>query len=198
MKIYRIMISCLMVSTGVLLLNRASITTGGTVGLALSLTYLLHSPFSVTYFLVNLPFYVLSIVKLGWKFTLSTIAAVTLLSLLSSIHSLIPAFTLPMWFGAIAGGLVVGSGLALLLSSGSSLGGHNILALFLQQRYNWNPGLVMLVLDGLVLCLSFGSTGWIGGLYSVLSLIVLSFIINLFKSHFLTSTTPEPAVERTT
>lgn len=134
MKSFYIGLGCLIVSFGVLLLNQASISTGGTVGLSLTVAYAFNHSFSTAYLLVNLPFYLLSIVKFGWRFTLTTAASVTLLSLLSIFHSLIPSLMLPVWLGSVLGGFIIGLGMALLLMNGSSLGGSNILALYLQQK----------------------------------------------------------------
>lgn len=42
----------------------------------------------------------------------------------------------------------------------------------------------MFVLDGLIITGSFYSIGLFKGLYSVLSIVILSFMIHLFKSRF--------------
>lgn len=183
-KILNLLIGCLVVSIGVLILKRSGISTGGTVGLSLSATYLLGSSFPLTYCLVNVPFYVLSLMKMGWKFTLSTLFSVTALSLMSVVAGKLPTFILPGWFGAVFGGIIIGLGMTYLFQNDSSLGGTNILALFLQRKYGWNPGKVMFVLDGLIIAGAFYSTGVVRGLLSVLSIVILSFIINLYKRRF--------------
>ncbi|MEK3699982.1 YitT family protein [Paenibacillus sp. FSL R10-2199] len=184
LQILKVLLGTLIVSIGVLILKHSEIITGGTVGLSLSLSYWLGTSFSVTYLLVNIPFYVLSLFKMGWKFTVSTLFAVSSLSLMSAAAARLPEFVLPGWFGAAIGGSVMGLGMSYLFLNGSSLGGSNILVLIFHKKFGWNPGKVMFVLDGLIITGSFYSIGLFKGLYSVLSIVILSFMIHLFKSRF--------------
>ncbi|WP_245648215.1 YitT family protein [Paenibacillus borealis] len=184
LQILKVLLGTFIVSIGILILKRSEIITGGTVGLSLSLSYWLGSSFSIMYCLVNIPFYVLSLFKMGWKFTVSTLFAVSSLSLMSAAAARLPEFVLPGWFGAAIGGSIMGLGMAYLFLNGSSLGGSNILALFFHKKFGWNPGKVMFVLDGLIIAGSFYSIGLFKGVYSVLSIVILSFIIHLFKSRF--------------
>ena len=184
LQILKVLLGTLIVSIGVLILKRSEIITGGTVGLSLSLSYWLDTSFPLMYCLVNIPFYVLSLFKMGWKFTMSTLFAVSSLSLMSAAAARLPEFVLPGWFGALTGGCVMGLGMAYLFLNGSSLGGSNILALFFHKKFGWNPGKVMFILDGLIIAGSFYSIGFFKSIYSVMSIVILSFIINLFKSRF--------------
>lgn len=82
----------------------------GTAGLALAGSYIFNMSFSQIFFLINVPFYVFSYFQMGIKFTLSTIASVSLLSFLTGIissSSFIP-YTFPAFIGAIVGGSLVG------------------------------------------------------------------------------------------
>jgi len=102
-RISLILLGCLMVSIGVIILKHSNLVTGGTAGLSLSATYLFNLPFSVVFFLINIPFYIFSFIRMGWNFTLSTICSVAILSALTSIDAFLPAFTFPMLLGAVLG-----------------------------------------------------------------------------------------------
>ncbi|MFD1638008.1 YitT family protein [Evansella tamaricis] len=175
------LLGCFIVSVGILFLQNSEVITGGTAGLALSFSYLMNSSFAVVFFLINLPFYILSYFKMGWKFTASTIFAITSLSIMSEIVQFFPSFTIHPIFGSIIGGTIAGLGLSILFMNGSSLGGANILSLFLQQRFNWNPGKTMFAFDFLVILTGLYSVGLVRGFYSVLSIFVISYIISFFK-----------------
>jgi uncharacterized membrane-anchored protein YitT (DUF2179 family) len=138
-KFLFIFLGCLLTSLGVIILKDSHIVTGGTAGLSLSLSYLTGLTFSILFFIVNLPFYIFSIYRMGWKFTLSTNGSVSLLSLLAAIEQWILAISIPMIVGSIFGGFIIGVGVTMVFLNGSSLGGANILALFLQKRFNINP-----------------------------------------------------------
>ncbi|OEH86523.1 hypothetical protein BHU72_13000 [Desulfuribacillus stibiiarsenatis] len=183
-KILNILLGCFLASVGVILLKHSMIGTGGTAGLSLSASYLLNVPFSLVFFLVNIPFYVFSVLRMGWKFTISSIISVTLLSLMTSVTQWLPAFTLPIWFGAIAGGIIIGLGLSILFKNGSSLGGANILALFLQKRYNINPGKTNFIFDFMVVMSSMYALGITRGLFSILSIAIISKVIGYFKNEY--------------
>lgn len=190
-KISLILLGCLLTSIGVIILKHSSIVTGGTAGLSLGTAYLTNLPFSVVFFLVNIPFYIFSFIRMGWKFTLSTICSVGLLSAMTSVDQLLPAFTLPMILGAVLGGLIIGIGLSILFMNGSSLGGANILALFLQKRFNINPGKTNFIFDVMVVLTSVYAVGLLKGLVSIISIAVTSKVISYFKNEIARKTTEQ-------
>ncbi|WP_226037255.1 YitT family protein [Aquibacillus saliphilus] len=181
-KIVSILFGIILVSIGVIILNRSQIVTGGTAGLALNLSYLFSSPFSIIFFLINIPFYIFSVIRMGWKFTISTTCSVSLLSVFTSFNYLIPTFSIPIWIGTIISGLLIGIGLSFLFANGSSLGGANILALFLHKRYNFNPGLTTFIFDFSVVLTSLYAVGLTKGIASVFSIAITSLVISYFKN----------------
>lgn len=142
----------MLVSLGVALFGKVGLITGGTVGLGFLLHYASGIGFGKLFFVINLPFYALAWKKKGWKFTLKTFCAVFLLS---SFTELLPhAITLdsiaPL-YAATMGGLLMGVGLLILFRHNASLGGFNILVLYLQERFGWRAGLVQMALDVTIL-----------------------------------------------
>lgn len=145
----------LLVSLGVALLGKASLITGGTVGIAFLLHYITGISFGKLFFAINVPFYFLAVKKMGWKFTLKTFSAVFLLSAFSEMLPLVFRLeTLNPLYAATMGGLLCGVGLLVLFRHRSSLGGINVLVLYLQERYGLRAGLVQLGLDAAILTLS--------------------------------------------
>jgi uncharacterized membrane-anchored protein YitT (DUF2179 family) len=137
---------------GIALLAHAQLLTGGAAGIALLLHYATGGEFSLLLLAVNLPFYVLSLLRLGWKLTLRTVLATLLLSLLSKLT--------PTWlsiaqlnpiYAATIGGTLMGLGLLILFRHGTSLGGVGVLALYAQERYGIPAGYVQLAVDALIL-----------------------------------------------
>ncbi|MFP3888017.1 YitT family protein [Priestia filamentosa] len=180
-KLFNILLACLLTGTGVIILNHSHVVTGGTAGLSLSLAYLSDAPFTILFFLINIPFYIFSFFKMGMKFTVTTICAVTLLSLITAVNPFLPSFEIPSILGAVIGGAVIGLGLSFLFINSASLGGFNIVTLYFQKRFQLNPGKVNFSLDFTVVLLSMYSIGIFKGLCSVVSIAVTSFIIGYFK-----------------
>jgi uncharacterized membrane-anchored protein YitT (DUF2179 family) len=145
----------LLVSLGVALIGHAGLITGGIAGLCLLLHYATGIGFGKLFFVISLPFYFFSLKKLGWQFTLKTFGAILMLSVFSELLQL--ALTLesiePLYASAM-GGLLMGVGLLVLFRHKASLGGFNILVVYLQERFGWRAGLVQLALDAVILVAS--------------------------------------------
>lgn len=145
----------LLISLGVALLGKASLITGGTVGIAFLLHYLTGISFGKLFFAINVPFYFLAVKKMGWRFAIKTFCAV---GLLSAFSEMLPLFfrleALNPLYAATMGGLLCGVGLLVLFRHRASLGGINVLVLYLQERYGLRAGLVQFGLDVAILLLS--------------------------------------------
>lgn len=142
---------CLFAALGVFLFQQAGLLPGGTVGLALLIHYSLGLDLGLALVLANLPFYGLAWLRMGPAFTLKTVAAVSLLALAS--------WWLPQGLGvqqvsgllaALLGGLLCGAGILILFRHRASLGGFNVLALYLQEKAGLRAGKVQMLLDGAV------------------------------------------------
>ncbi len=145
----------LFVALGVALFKQVGMVTGGTVGIAFLGHYLSGWPFGLLFFCINLPFYWLAYRRMGLPFTLKTIAAVTLMSTLSeALPRLVQFSQINTWFAAIAGGLMIGAGMLILFRHRASLGGLNILVLYLQDSRGWRAGYMQALLDASILLAS--------------------------------------------
>lgn len=180
-KFGHIVAGCFISMIGILILRQAHLVTGGAPGLALAISYLTDLPFSVMFIVVNLPFYGLSLWKMGWDFTLSTLLAAVILAGLTGIDWGIARLILPDAVSAILGGAIAGFGLSYLFWNGASLGGVNILVLYLNRQFGWDPGKVTLVVDCTVVLTGIYAVGLRKGLFSLLSVVVLSLVISFFK-----------------
>lgn len=145
----------MLVSLGVGLMGKAGLVTGGVAGLCLLLHYATGIGFGKIFFALSLPFYAFALRKLGWRFTLKTLGAVLLFSFASELlpRALELERVHPL-YAALMGGVLAGVGLLMLFRHQASLGGFNILCLYLQERFGWRAGLVQLALDAMILLAS--------------------------------------------
>ena len=173
-----LLIGTLFVAIGLVMFRQAGLVTGGTVGLAFLAYYASGLPFGPLLFVINLPFYWLAWRRLGARFTVKTLAAVTLLSGLSE---LLPHWlhfdTLQPVFAAMAGGLLIGTGFIILFRHRASLGGLNTVVLWLQDRFGWRAGVVQLVLDATILAASWPWTDARRLALSVLAAVAMNFAL---------------------
>lgn len=150
--IMAMLVGTLFVALGVTLYTQAMLLTGSTAGIAFLLQYATGWQFGIWFFLINLPFYWLAIRRMGWSFTLRTFAAIALVSLFSELTGRwIAIESLQPLYAALMGGSLIGIGMLVLFRHRTSLGGINILALFLQDRYGLRAGYVQLGIDGVIM-----------------------------------------------
>jgi uncharacterized membrane-anchored protein YitT (DUF2179 family) len=167
-------------SLGLFLLKSAGAVTGGTAGLSLLVSYATALPFPVLFLLVNAPFFALAFWKKGVAFTVRTIITVGLVSLFSSlIPSLVSFDHLDAVYGILVGNLLAGVGMLILFRHGSSLGGFNVLALLMQEKFGWRAGYVQMSLDVTVVLVSLAVVSpWVV-LLSALGAAVLNIVLAL-------------------
>lgn len=145
----------LMVSLGVAMYVHSTLALGGSSGLALLLQYATGWSFPIVFSVINLPFYALAILRMGWAFTLRTFAAVTLVSVLVRFTPDWIAFsTLSPIYASIVGGCAMGMGMLVLFRHRTGLGGINILAIWLQEKLGWRAGYVQLAIDLAILAVA--------------------------------------------
>lgn len=173
-----LLIGTLLVSLGVAMFKHAGLLSGGTAGIGFLLHYVQGWPFGATFFVINLPFYVVAWRFLGAAFTVRTMLAVTLVSALSDWLPAEIAFArLEPWFAAVLGGVLMGNGFLILFRHRMSLGGLGIVALALQQHRGWRAGHVQMAIDALVVCAAAVTVTWDRWLSSVLAIVVLNLVI---------------------
>jgi len=180
-KWLHIAIGCFVTAGGLVILKHSHIVTGGTAGLSLSLSPLLQVSFHYLFLLLNLPFLIFSYFYMGKSFTFKTIGAIALLTSLSAMNDILPAFTIPSLIGSIVGGVFIGAGITALFRNGASLGGATILAIYMHKRYGVNPGITNFVFDLLVVLTSLSVFSLKSGLFSALSIAVTSAFLSFYK-----------------
>lgn len=169
--------SSMIAALGLALMSSAGLVASGTAGVAFILHYLTGYSFGLFYTVVNIPFYLLGLKRLGRGFTLKTIIAVSLTSVITELQ---PHFVRiesihPMWTAVLAG-ILLGFGLLGLYRHRASLGGVGILAVYLQDRFGIRAGLVQLAFDIFVLVAAFA----VAAPFIVLCSVVGAVVLNLF------------------
>ena len=149
------LLGTLLCALGIQFLTAAGLVTGQTAGAAVLLSYVTDGSFGLWFFVLNLPFYVLGWVRMGPRFVLRTVVAVTLVSLLSPLLAERITFdTLDPLLASALSGAVIGMGLIVIFRHGASLGGIGILALWVQERWGIRAGWIQLGFDAVLFALA--------------------------------------------
>jgi uncharacterized membrane-anchored protein YitT (DUF2179 family) len=168
----------LMCALGLQFLGHAGLITGQTAGLALVISYATGWGFGPVFFVVNLPFYWLGYRRIGLAFTVKSLIAVSLLSVMAQLMPRYLGFaTLNPLLAGVLFGFVTGAGLLALFRHGASLGGIGIVALMVQDRTEFRAGWLQMGFDAVLFALAFL---WIPAervLWSLPGVVILNFVL---------------------
>lgn len=162
---------------------------GGTTGLAVIIQSLFpFLPISLAIGLINLVLFVVGFVFIGREFGGLTIYSSVMLSLFIRIFEQFYPVTQPIvdnvFLNLIFGGVFVGFGIGLVFNQNASTGGTDIVAMILNKYYHISLSTAVMIAD---LTITFAATYIVGleiGMYSILGIVINSFIIGKVISGF--------------
>lgn len=158
------------------------IIDGGVVGVGLIATELTGIPFSVWVVLLNVPFFILGYRKVGASLAAYATAAVLILSFWSPIFEEMPPFTTDPFLATIFGGVIIGIGVGIVIRSGGSLDGTEIMAIWLDRRSAFSVGEIVMFCNIFIL----GSAGfvfsWNSAMYSLVAYFICSKMIDIVSA----------------
>jgi len=163
---------------GLQFITHLGLITGQTAGLAVLLSYVSGLSIGVVFFLVNLPFWGIAWFRMGPRFTIKSVIAVVILSVMTELLPgavVISHLSTPV--GAALSGALIGMGLTVLFRHGASLGGIGVLALFLQERFRIQAGWTQLAFDAVLFVAAFGVLQWGLVIWSLLGAVVVNLIV---------------------
>ena len=178
--VFAILLGTLFIGMGITVFSDALLLTGGVAGMSLILSYVAPMSFGTFFFILNIPFYLLAVLRMGWEFTLKTIIAVTLVSMFPMfVGNWIEIDTLNPLFAAILGGMLIGMGMIALFRHGAGIGGVSILAHFLQEKGIMRAGWVLLSIDAVILLAAAFVLPLSNLIYSVVGAVVLNLLVGI-------------------
>ena len=106
----------------------SQLSTGGFSGIATITYYLFQIPMGTMNILLNIPMFIFSGFRIGKNFFIKTIIGTVSLSVFIDFFDKYPPITTDRFLASIYGGLIIGLGTAIILKSGSSTGGSELIA----------------------------------------------------------------------
>ena len=177
-----ITLGSLLYSAGLgIFLSRAGLACGGVSGLSVVLDALTGVSTGVWILLLNIPIAVLAVVRFGGRFFLASGYSVLLLSVFTDLfEKLIPQPTGDRFLCVMAGAVMMGAGIGVVLRGGATTGGTDIIVKVVRSRLrSVGTGTVTLIIDAFVVTLSAVVFRDIEvALYAALGVIVQSVVIN--------------------
>jgi Uncharacterized conserved protein len=146
-----------------------NIIDGGIIGISIISSYLTKLPLGMFIFLLNIPFYIIGYKQIGKSFVISTLFAVTCLSVGVSILHPIPGLTHDVFLAAVFGGMINGAGVGLIIRAGGSLDGTEIVAIILDKKISFSIGEIVMAFNIFILTGAGFVYGWDRAMYSLVT-----------------------------
>ncbi len=158
------------------------IAGGGVGGLSTIFYYLFHIPPGLTYLSLNAVLIILGLIFIGKDFSIKTIYAVILGSiLLQTFVNIFPhgIFTQDPFLATIIGSVLIGVGIATIFLQNGTTGGSDIIAQLFNKYFGFPPGRVIMIADTLVIIFA-GFAFWSTALaiYGFVAVAVYSYTID--------------------
>ena len=167
-------------TTAFLLPNQ--ISSGGFSGIGTITYYLFGIPLGTTTLILNIPLFVVSLIKNGRKFFLNALLGTSLLAAFYNIFENLKPLTEDRFLACIYGGVVVGMGTAIILKAGSSTGGTDLLTQIIKVfKPNIKISNLLVVLDILIVLLNVVFFKELEiALYSAITIYIMGKMLDIF------------------
>lgn len=185
-RVYTAVVDCAVIAAGAVLMGVAlsvfmvpfKIAPGGVSGLATVLHYLTGLRVSVLIPLINIPIFIIGIIRLERDSIVKSVFGTVVLSIATETAAILPPPTSDPLISAVFGGAVMGIGISAVLSRGGTTGGTDILVLVIRRSFSEvSVGRLYLLIDGAVIAMAgFAFSSGEVIFYSAVSLVVSTYM----------------------
>lgn len=163
-----------------LLPNQLSV--GGFSGIGTIGFYLFNIPVGTITLILNIPLFIIALIKNGKKFFLDTLVGTLSLSLFLNLFENVNSVTHSGFLACLYGGILSGVGTSIVLNANASTGGSDLLAQITKSyKPDVKPGTIIVLIDAIVVIISTIVFREIEiGLYSAIAIYIMGKVIDLF------------------
>ena len=178
-KILGLTIGAIIYSAGLnLFLIPNHIIDGGITGISLLVQALTGVPFSLLIVVLNLPFFYMGYRRLGAGLAVSSTYAIVVLSLFSSIFEEMKPATTDPFLSTIFGGIIIGIGVGIVIKSGGSTDGTEIVAIWMDSKSSFSVGEIIMFFNFFILGAAGFVFSWNSAMYSLIAYFICSRMID--------------------
>ncbi len=156
----------------------ANMVTGGFSGLGILADRVIAVPMWLTNLVLNIPLFIIAAIFVGKKLVFDSLMATFIYSFAVGVIPEVNFLEGDLFLSCIVGGMIMGAGLGLVLITGASSGGVDMLSIIIHHKNNrisipW----IMFLTDSLIIILGGLVFGWVKAIYSIISVWIVSFIM---------------------
>ena len=159
-----------------------TILDGGVVGISIMINNLTRIPLGVLTMVLNLPFLIAGMRKLGTKFIIKSAVAMAVFSSSLEIFAPLTDMTRDYLLAVCFGGVFLGIGVGLVIRSGGCLDGTETVAIFLNRRFNLPVGQTVLFINIMIYTTAGFLFGFDRAMYSLLTYFITSKVIDFVEA----------------
>jgi uncharacterized membrane-anchored protein YitT (DUF2179 family) len=179
-----ITLGCLIVAFSInMLIVPSNLLTAGVTGICIMVYHFTGWATGTQYLIYNIPLLLFGYKHLGKKFCLYTIFAVAMQSLLLNVLHFDYQLTDDRWLDILFGGVLISGGGALVLRSGGSLGGLDIIGRVVVKRTQLSFGRFNLFINAIIVVVSGLLFDIQTAMYTLVFIAIISIASDLFLNH---------------
>lgn len=157
---------------------------GGVVGVGIILLHKLGIPVWATFLVLNIPIVALGIRVRGWGLFWRTLVGVVAFSGFLGLTAGMAAVTDQVILAIVFGGALMGLGVGLVLRSGGTTGGTDVLAIIGHQKFGFSVGTMVMAVDAFVLLASGVAFSAETAMWAAITLVISSRVVDLVQEGF--------------
>jgi uncharacterized membrane-anchored protein YitT (DUF2179 family) len=159
-----------------------NIAPGGLTGVAIILNYLFHWPVGVTSLVLGIPLFIVGWRTVSAQFALRSLGATALFSVLIDVLPF-PCLTDDYLMATLFGAILLGIGLAIIMTGNATTGGTDMLAQMLHVRFpSVRVGTFLTALDGCVVLAAWFTMSAKAALYALCNIYICARVIDMMLS----------------
>jgi uncharacterized membrane-anchored protein YitT (DUF2179 family) len=155
------------------------IIDGGIVGISIIASHLTGWNLGLFLLILNLPFLILGYKQIGKTFALSTLFSVIVMSIGTNLLHPVNPLTIDPLLAAVFGGIIVGVGVGLVIRSGGSLDGTEIVAILFTKKLPMSVGEIVMFFNFFILGSAGFVFGWNNAMYSLIAYYIAFKMIDI-------------------
>ena len=159
----------------------STILDGGITGVSIILNQLFGKGISIFIIVLNIPFFLLGLRQLGWRFLVKGIYGIVLFSVMLEVFRDLPQVTSEPLLGVVFGGVTLGAGVGTVLRYGGCLDGTEIVAMLISKKTDFSVGQIIFGINIVIYAIAGVLFGWDRALYSLLTYFISFKVIDMVE-----------------
>lgn len=155
-----------------------NVIDGGVIGVSMIISHISKWNLGLLVVILNLPFILLALKKMGKMFVIQTLYGNIILALaLNFFHHY--KVTGDILLATVFGGIILGAGVGLILKNTASLDGTEILSLLVSKKFGCSVGEFIMGINLFIYLVAGKVFGWESAMYSILTYFIASKVIDI-------------------